>query len=293
VLFRSLKSNSNGPETFTTSALANTPANIPAATGTSVAASVALWGGITVGSAAGTISVPYGTTTGLTAGTSIIQIGPVDRYLVAAGGIALGSAATTDASGNLVAEVPATLTLTPLAGAPAITAALGAGVQVGEFKTTALTAALTAGTPTTSGTDGTYSTTYTLSTTTDPLVNLTTTAVVTTVASPRVTITKTVNPNTGVKPGDTLTYTITVTNTHATTAATSVTVIDPVPAYTAYVANSTRLNTKTVANDGAASPLIAGILVDNDVPARAAGAVSTGILPPAGVAIITFQVTVN
>jgi len=288
-----LKSNSNGPETFTTAALTNTPANIPAATGTSVTASVSLWGGITVGSAAGTISIPYGTTTGLTDGTSIIQIGATNRYLVAAGGIVPGSAASTDGAGNLVAEVPATLTLTPLLGAPPITAALGAGVQVGEYKTAALTAALTAGNPTTAGTNGTYSTTYTLSTTTDPAVNLTTAAVITTVSSPRVTIAKTVNPNSGVKPGDTLTYTITVTNTHATAAATSVTVIDPVPAYTTYVANSTRLNTKTVASDGAASPLIAGILVDSDVPPRTAGDVSTGILPPLGVATITFQVTVN
>jgi large repetitive protein len=286
-----VKSNSNGLDTYTTSALANAPTNISAATATSVTASVQLWGGIALGSGAGTITVPFGTTTGLTAGTSTIQIG-ANQYTVT--GIALGTAASTNAgTGNLVAEVPATLTLTPIGAAPAITAlSVPAGTQVGEFKNTALTAALTTGTPTTAGTDGTYGTTFTITTGALPVaLNTTTVSVTTTVSSPRVTITKTANVA-NASPGGTITYTITVTNTHATASANVVTVIDPVPAYTTYVANSTRLNGITVAGDGAASPLVAGLLVDSN-GGRAAGAAATGILPAGGVAVITFQVTVQ
>jgi uncharacterized repeat protein (TIGR01451 family) len=288
-----VKSNSNGVDTYTTSALANSPTNISAATATSVTASVSLWGGIALGSGAGTITVPFGSTTGLTAGTSTVQIG-ANTYSVTA--ISAGATASTDAgTGNLVAEVPATLTLAPISG-PAITASgansVAAGTQVGEFKNTALTAALTTGTPTTAGTDGTYSTTYIITTGALPVaLNLTTVGVTTTVASPRVTITKTANTATA-SPGSTIIYTITVNNTHATAAANVVTVIDPVPAYTTYVSGSTRLNGITVAGDGATSPLVAGLLVDSNV-SRVAGAAATGILPAGGVATIIFSVTVQ
>jgi uncharacterized repeat protein (TIGR01451 family) len=285
-----VKSNANGLDTYTTSALTNTPANIGAATGTSVTASVQLWGGNAVGSGAGTITVPFGTTTGLTAGTSTIQIG-ANQYTVSA--INPGTAASTNAgTGNLVAEVPATLTLAPIGASPAITAgSVAAGTPVGEFKAVALTAALTAATPTTPGTDGTYSTTYTISSTATPVAAFTTVAVITTVSSPQVTITKTSSTPTA-KPGDTITYTITVKNTHASASVSSVTVIDPVPAYTTYTNGSTRLNGITVNGDGAVSPLIAGLLVDNN-NARAPGAVATGTLPAGGTATITYSVVVQ
>jgi uncharacterized repeat protein (TIGR01451 family) len=95
--------------------------------------------------------------------------------------------------------------------------------------------------------------------------------------------------------GDTVTYSITITNTGSGTA-TNVIATDPLPPYTTYVSNSTRLNGITVAGDGSALPLITGLLVD-DNGSRTAGAVATGILPPhsgsVGVATITFQVTVN
>jgi uncharacterized repeat protein (TIGR01451 family) len=285
-----VKSNSNGVDTYTTSALTNTPTNISGATSTSVTVSVQLWGGIALGSGAGTITVPFGTTTGLTAGTSTIQIG-ANTYTVTA--IAPGTVASTNAvTGNLVAEVPATLTLTPISG-PAITAgSVVAGTQVGEFKNTALTAALTTGTPTTAGTDGTYSTTFTITTGTLPVaLNTTTTGVTTTVASPRVTITKTAN-TANASTGGTITYTITVTNSHPTASVSNVTVIDPVPAYTTYTANSTTLNGITVALDGATSPLIAGLLVDNN-NSRSAGTAATGTLPAGGIATIIYSVVVQ
>lgn len=286
-----VKSNSNGLDTYTTSALANAATNISAATATSVTASVQLWGGIALGSGAGNITVPFGSTAGLAAGTSTVQIG-ANQYTVTA--IAAGSAASTSVvTGDLVAEVPATLTLAPIGAAPAITAgSVAAGTQVGEFKSPALTALLTTGTPTTAGTDGSYSTTFTITTGALPVaLNLPTVAVITTVSSPRVTITKTANVA-NASPGGTIIYTITVTNTHPTAAASSVTVTDPVPAYTTYVANSTRLNGITVAGDGAVSPLVAGMLVDSN-GARVPGAAATGILPAGGVATIIFNVTVQ
>jgi uncharacterized repeat protein (TIGR01451 family) len=289
-----VKSNSNGYDTYTTSALANAPTNVAAATGGSVTASVNLWGGIALGSGAGTITVPFGSTTGLIANTSTVEIG-ANKYTVTA--ITAGSAASTDGSGNLVPETPATLTLTPIVPAPAITAgSVPAGTQVGEYKTVALTASFTAGAPSTPGTDGSYSTTFTITTTatngSGSVVPFTTTAVVTTVSSPKLTITKTAD-KASAKPGDTITYTITVTNNHPTASATSVTVIDPVPAYTTYVANSTLLNSIPVAGDGATSPLAgSGLLVD-DNGARTSGTAATGILPATKTATITFQVTVN
>jgi uncharacterized repeat protein (TIGR01451 family) len=115
--------------------------------------------------------------------------------------------------------------------------------------------------------------------------------VITTVSSPAVTITK-IADKANASTGDTITYTITVTNTHASASVNNVTVIDPLPQYTNYVANSTRLNAITVAGDGATSPLVAGLLVDSN-GARVPGAVATGILPAAGVATIIFKVTVQ
>jgi uncharacterized repeat protein (TIGR01451 family) len=285
-----VKSNANGPDTYATSALANAASNVSAATGASVTASVQLWGGIALGSGNGTITVPFGTTTDLIANTSTMQIG-ANQYTVTA--INPGVAATTAGSGKLVAEVPATLTLAPIGAAPAITAGLiSQGTQVGEFRNASLTALLTAGTPTTTGTDGNYDTTFTVSSTIDPAVNLTTAAVVTTVSAPQVTITKIADPAANVNPGGTITYMVTVHNSHATASVNSVTVIDPVPAYTSYVANSTLLNGITVAGDGTTSPLVAGLLVDSN-GSRSAGAAATGILGPGGQATITYQVTVQ
>jgi uncharacterized repeat protein (TIGR01451 family) len=286
-----LKSNSNGSDTYTTSSLIDAATGISAATSPSVTASVTLWGGIALGSGAGTITIPNGTQTGLTAGTSTVQIG-ANTYTVTT--ITAGTAASTDGSGNLVAEVATTLTLTPIGAAPAILAgSVTAGTQVGEFKANALTVTFTTGTPTVVGTDGTYATHFTITTSALPIALNYTTApdVITTVSSPAVTITKTASTPTA-STGGTITYTITATNTHATVSVNNVTVIDPLPQYTNYVANSTRLNGITVFGDGATSPLIAGLLVDSN-GVRTPGAVASGILPATGVATITFQVTVQ
>jgi uncharacterized repeat protein (TIGR01451 family) len=288
-----VKSNSNGSDTYTTSALVDTPTGISAATGPSVTANVTLWGGIALGSGAGTITIPNGTQTGLTAGTSTVQIG-ANTYTVTT--ITPGTAASTDGSGNLVAEVSTTLALTPIGASPAITAgSVTSGTQVGEFKTNALVVTFTTGTPTVVGTDGTYATHFTITTTSalpSGTLNMTTNPdVITIVSSPSVTITK-IADKANASTGDTVTYTITVTNTHATASVNNVTVIDPLPQYTNYVANSTRLNAITVAGDGATSPLIAGLLVDSN-GSRVPAALATGIMPAGGVATIIFKVTVQ
>jgi uncharacterized repeat protein (TIGR01451 family) len=283
-----IKSNSNGVDTYTTSLLTNTPTNISAATGPTVTPSVQLWGGIALGSGTNTISVPFGTITGLTAGSSTVQIG-TSTYTVTT--ITPGSAAYTDASGNLVAEVSTTLTLTLISGTAITPGSVTPGTQVGEFKKS-LIETFTTGTPSTIGTDGTYATHFTVSTVLTPVVTFTTTDVITTASSPSVTITKTANPAGTVNPGGTITYTITVRNTHASASVSNVTVIDPVPTYTNYVSGTTRLNSITVTGDGAISPLIAGLAVDSN-SSRTAGAAATGILPASGIAVVTFQVIVQ
>jgi uncharacterized repeat protein (TIGR01451 family) len=280
-------SNANGVDTYTPNDPTNTASGVSGSSVTFDPASMELWGGIVLSSGDGAITVPYGTTPGLEAGDTI-NIGG-ELYTVSS--ITAGTAASTDANGDLVPEVPATIALTPIGDSPAITEdSVAAGTQAGEYKT--LEVEFTAGTLTTPGEDGIYSTTFEVSTGIDPTVEATTTAVTTTVSSPAVTIVKVADKATA-NSGDTITYMITITNTHATAEATNVTVIDPIPAYTAYVANSTRLNGITVTGDGATSPLLSpGLLVDED-ESRTPGVAATGILPAGEVATITFQVTVN
>ncbi len=130
---------------------------------------------------------------------------------------------------------------------------------------------------------------------------------ITTVQIPKMTITKEVTTTDDCSSGwvssggvyppkDTICYRITVRNTGNSNAQ-AVTVTDPLPLYTTYVANSTLLNNITVAGDGATLPLIAGLLVDDDA-GRAAGVAASGILPPyttgpAGEAIVIYKVTIN
>lgn len=115
------------------------------------------------------------------------------------------------------------------------------------------------------------------------------------VPQPLLTIVKSASTS-SVTPGQTVTYTIVVTNTGVGNAASAI-VTDSLPQYTTYVANSTRLNSITVAGDGTMLPLTGGLLIDDNA-SRSAGAAATGILPPyttgpAGRATITYQVTVN
>lgn len=273
-----LKSNANGPDTYTTSNLLNTANGVGAATSPSITASVALWGGIALGSPAdGTITVPFGTTGGLVATTSVVQIG-ADQYTVTT--ITAGSAASTDGNGDLVAEVADTLTLTPVGTAPAIVAgAIAGGTQVGQVLN--ITVQFDAGSPTATGTDGTYATTFDVSSTLAPVGTTNVIGAITTIFSPSLSITKTANPAANVDPGGTITYTLVVTNNSPTATASSVTVIDPVPAYTTYVASSTTRDAGAVADPAAGvSPL------------EGAG-LSIGNLAPSTSTTIIYQVTVQ
>ena len=324
-----LKSNSNGLDTYTTSALVNTPTGISAVTGPSVTASVSLWGGIALGSGAGTITVPFGSTTGLTAGTSMVQIGATNTYTVAA--ITPGAAAYTNGSGNLIAEVPTTLTLTLISGTAITAGSVITGTQVGEYKTTALTMSFTTGTPTIVGTDGTYSTTFTFSTGALPTVlSNTTTAVITTVtyASIVATITKyvrnvsapsgsgvlyTYNASnyylTGVttKPGDILEYILVAANSGSGPVSASV-VTDVLPtsfvnfrdnAYgsgkeVTYVSDTNVVTTLSKASDGDQADY--NITTPNTLTVyvgTGATNISGGTIPAGKSVLVLYQVTVN
>lgn len=297
-------SNSNGPDTYTATGLNDAAAGISAATAASITTSVVhLWAGTVIAATGLTsITVPYNTATagGLVTGATIKING--NTYTV--GTITTGTAAHIDGSGNLVAEIPDGVALTKIAGSDV---SIAAGSQAGEYKAASLAIAFTTGTPSVPGTSGTYTSTFTVTTTSVvPSVATGTggTSVVTTVLSPTVTIVKTVSSNdalgvTIVKPGDTLTYTMTVTNGSTTGSVSNVTVIDPVPAYTTYVAASTTLNGIAVTDNAGASWLVAGLTVD-DVVARGAGTVGSGVLQAhsgtpatAGIAVIVYQVKVN
>lgn len=96
-----------------------------------------------------------------------------------------------------------------------------------------------------------------------------------------------------VDPGDTLRYTITIYNTGAIPAS-DVRLIDNVPPFTTYVANSTLLNNLPVGQpDGGSSPLAAGVYVssaDLTPPLPTAG---EGTLSPNSSAVVQFDLRVN
>jgi len=86
--------------------------------------------------------------------------------------------------------------------------------------------------------------------------------------------------------GETLRYTITVKNTTSSNAV-NVTLRDAVPANTAYVAGSTKLNGAAVADIAGMSPLVNGMSVNS--PADT----TPGSMPAGATATITFDVVVN
>src|SRR5262245_3078767 len=86
--------------------------------------------------------------------------------------------------------------------------------------------------------------------------------------------------------GETLRYTITVKNTTSSNAV-NVTFRDAVPANTAYVAGSTKLNGAAVADVAGMSPLVNGMPINSPVDT------TPGSLPAGAAATITFDVVVN
>ncbi len=256
-----IRSNSNGPDTYTFTALTNTVVSgVTASSVDSITASVNLWGGYIMGvgvAASNQIKIPAGSELGLTIGgltpsTIEILIGAnIRRYSVTAIAVT-GTVRTTPVSGVpgavaavTTAEAYTTLTLAPIGHAiTADTAAVG--TQAGEYKTFDVT--FTAGTSTSPGTDGYYDTTFTITTTAKKADNLTFevytgpgTPLRTTVTAPSLTITKKSRNvtkaeavfaagTTQARPGDVIEYEITVTNSHTTADATNISISDALPA---------------------------------------------------------------
>jgi large repetitive protein len=86
--------------------------------------------------------------------------------------------------------------------------------------------------------------------------------------------------------GETLRYTITVKNTTSSNAV-NVTLRDTVPANTAYVAGSTKLNGAAVADVAGMAPLV------NGMPINSPADTTPGSMPAGATATITFDVVVN
>jgi uncharacterized repeat protein (TIGR01451 family) len=324
-----IRSNANGIDDYSLS-LASVDANVSASGDAGVPASVNLWGGIVLSSAAGTINLPGGSTTGLANGNTVelTVAGNPERYTVT-----ITAAGNAESSGT--PEVEATLTLTPVGASPAITAGnVVVGTQVGEYS--AFTLTQTAGTPTTPGTDGTHTNNISGSTTaTDAgaaVVNYTTSSgngneTITTVNSPAITITKLWRnvttgttfgaPGPGAKPGQVIEYQITVTGDPAATV-TNVYLTDIIPTYTAintgivaapYSGDDVYITytdvagagandytaTATIANDGdQAEEVPAGTLqVTVGDGAGDAGVPTGGTLDAGDIAVVIFQVTVQ
>lgn len=97
--------------------------------------------------------------------------------------------------------------------------------------------------------------------------------------------------NVSAAPGDTMEYALVITTPASGGIAGGAALTDTVPAFTSYVANSTRLNGITVAGDGAALPITSMAIDDN--LARAPAAVASGVIAAGTQVIVTFQVTVN
>lgn len=308
-----VRSNSNGPDTYTFSAPDSQDTNIGASTDTTPTA-VTLWGGIVLSSGVGVINLPGGSTTGLVTGDTVELLVNNGTSFVNQRYTATITTAGNGASDG-VAEVLAVVTLAPISGATAITAAnVTVGTQVGEYKTT--TMVQTAGTPTIPGTDGTHVTNQTLTcTATDAggaAVTYTTSAgdsnqVTTTVTAPMVTISKSADVASA-KTGQTITYTVTVTNTHATAAVSSVTVTDAVPDYTTMVVTAGNFATASLngaaavaittavddENAGNASGSLVGSAINFYLGAGQVGSTATGGTLAAGDdVVITYQVTVD
>ena len=102
-----------------------------------------------------------------------------------------------------------------------------------------------------------------------------------------------VNGNGLVDPGDLLQYDITLTNSGAT-PATGVVLTDAIPANTAYVANSVRLNGAPVTDPApGVSPLTGGMGVVSSGSAAPTPPSIGGTLATGGTGVVTFQVQVN
>lgn len=179
----------------------------------------------------------------------------------------------------------------------ALTANVGAGVQIGERGS--VNVALTTNTLTSPPAEGTYTATVT-ATSTAGSASATNTVHV---QRPNLTISKEVSTdggatfggNTSANPGTTLTYRITVTN-NGTAAAANVVITDPRPAFTTYVTGSGKYRTNQSGNYTGANVLTDSFDADGYDWGSTATTTATylvGTLQPGDYRVLYFQVTIN
>lgn len=314
--------NSNGSDSFTLS-LSSTDVNTAGAPGISFlfggspVTSITLGGSVTsAASGVGVLYIPAGTQSNLAVG-DVIKVGG-NLYTISA--VSNGTPATTNSfTGVTTAEVPSSLTLTPLGAAPAISAGLvPAGTQIGEQLT--LIQRVVASAPATAS-PATHTLSFTATSTATDLANnpvvYDSTAdgksSVTTVTPATTSLIKLVrnvlrptgnalgsgptlcNGNTYYTSGvvaktlDTLEYCLRATVPPGSPNLTGAAITDDVPAFTSYVANSTSLNGTLVADETGTTPMAtanAGMAVNS--PGEPAGEVAAGES-----AVIVFRATVQ
>lgn len=317
-------STSNGADTFNvalSSADVNTsgaPSKTFLLNGTPVT-SITLGGSVTSqASTAGVIYIPAGSEANLTVNT-VIKVG-ANLYTISA--VTPGTPASTNTSTGVHSnEVPTALTLTPVGAAPAITAgSVAAGVQVGQQVT--LVQQIVASAPATASTTATHTVSFTATSTATDLAGVNvvynsatnSTNTVTTVILAATSLNKfvrnvsrssgntagsgavTCNGNTfyasGVlsKPADVLEYCLKASVATGQPTLNGAKVVDDVPEYTTYIANSTSLNGTNVPDVGGASQLTT---VNGGLTVKSPGASTAGDILPGEAATVVFQVSVQ
>lgn len=318
-----ITSSSNGSDSYSLSATSSsttgmTPGSVftPSTNTVTLGASVTAAASVAVDGDTGTVFIPTGSETNLSPGDTVVLNGFV--YLVE--DVRVGTIAST--LGNVTTAETLTevdLTVTLGSGSPVIgNATVAIGTQFGEQQSFSVDVTVTA--PTTVGTDGevdvvidgntsalnTGGTPESFTTSggggNDDATIIVLSATVTIVKEARNVTKGTAFDVTGInaQSGDVLEYRITMTATAGSGDAIDSVLTDEVPAYTAYVANSTELNGAAVADaagvepfplssvnaglgvnsvNGAADLVGGGTLVDGDSGVNAA--------------IVTFQVTVQ
>jgi hypothetical protein len=322
-------SNSNGSDSFAL-VLSSSDSNTSAPPGLSFllngspVASITLGGSVTsLPSGNGVIYVPAGSQANLSINDVVAVLG--NLYTVT--GVTIGTPASTNVStGVTTPEVPSSLTLTPVGGAPAIVVnSVPAGTQIGEQVTlvqrvvasapatpapathlVSFTATSTAtddadnpvvysSTADTSGPDGNRDTLTTVTPATTNLFKVVrnlTRILGNAGASGPATCGGNTYYTAGVtsKTGDTLEYClIAAVAAGASTPLTGAVITDDVPPFTAYVPNSTSLNGTPVADEGGTTPLATvNSGMDINSPGEPAGEIAVG-----DSATVILQVTVQ
>lgn len=315
-------SNSNGTDVLHL-ALSSTDANTAGSPGLSfllngsAVTSVTLAASVTSKpSGAGLVYIPAGSEGGFQINHTISIAG--NLYTVTA--VTVGTIATTS-GGVTTPETASSLTLTPVGGAPAITAgSVAAGVQIGEQVT--LTEQVVASAPSSAGVTATHTVAFTGTSTATDLSGATvtynsatnSTNTVTTVVLATTSLNKYVRnvsraagnaAATGavscgtsntyyssgvvVKPTDKLEYCLVASNASGQPTLTGAKIADPLPPYTSYVLNSTLMNGAAVADVAGASPLVQASGMDVKSP----GAASIGQILSGEAATVIFQVNVQ